>query len=226
MVIWILRVVCVAISGALVYKVGWFRPQNFWSTSKKFSAGAQEESGVQSLGCKTDSYRQDLWDATVFSSRYQGINICVADTYNEKAREVTCVVDSAVTSEAIGRFVLMADAAKMDRSSKDVRPLDFIRSDRDLMRDAKNDSRLTLYGKRLSNKAARQMKRGAILVAVLCAVWYIVPGIVHSIAAMSDTPPPPPPPPYAPPPGTMPPGTIMGQGSSHGPAPAPGGTLG
>jgi hypothetical protein len=57
---------------------------------------------------------------------------------------VTCVVDSAVTSEAIGRFVLMADAAKMDRSSKDVRPLHFIGSNRNLMHAAQNDIKMAL----------------------------------------------------------------------------------
>jgi len=39
----------------------------------------------------------------------------------------------------------MADAAKMDRSSKDVRLLHFIRSNRNLMRAAQNDSKMALH---------------------------------------------------------------------------------
>ena len=135
---WVIKVLLLVVAGLFVYKRGWTKQVSF------HAAEAEGQDELEDKISKTerfksgsdDSFTTDIWEATLFSSRFQGVNICLADPYNDEAREVVCVVDSAVSTRDIGRFILMADAAKMDRSSKDSRNLKFLGGNRRLRRSA------------------------------------------------------------------------------------------
>eukprot|EP01043_Picozoa_sp_COSAG02_P027538 COSAG02_NODE_1631_length_11575_cov_5.514639_2_plen_187_part_00 len=133
-----IKIPLLGLAVVFVYKRG-------WSSNVKFHAAeAEGEDQLVDKISRTeifksdtdDSFTSDVWEATLFSSRFQGVNICLADPYNDEAREVVCVVDSSVPTRDIGRFILMADAAKMDRSSKDSRSLKFLGGNRRLRRSA------------------------------------------------------------------------------------------
>ena len=68
----------------------------------------------------------------MFSSKYFGVSICVADPYSDEAREITCVVDPVVSRKDVARFLLMADKAKMNRTNAKARDLTFIGPNREM----------------------------------------------------------------------------------------------
>lgn len=164
-----------------------------WSTQVSFHANEVEgerkllEKIRKNETFKTgteDSLTTDIWEATLFSSRFQGVNICLADPYNDEAREVVCVVDSTVPTRDIGRFILMADAAKMDRSSKDSRNLKFLGGNRRLHRAAGQQN--TLMDSVLGDTDHRLNFRKLILLALfILACWgvYQVFAMLHGHAS-------------------------------------------
>ena len=81
-------------------------------------------------------YGIDRWEATLSCSKYFGVSICVADPYSDEAREITCVVDPAVSWKDVARFLLMADKAKMNRTSAKARDLTFLGPNREVQHSA------------------------------------------------------------------------------------------
>ena len=50
-------------------------------------------------------------------SSYHAVALCVANTYNDEAREIIAVIEESVRLEDIAKFVLTAHGKKMDRTT-------------------------------------------------------------------------------------------------------------
>jgi hypothetical protein len=176
---WVIKVLLLAVAGLFVYKRGWTQQVSFHAAETEGQDELEDKiSKTETFKSGSDdSFTTDIWEATLFSSRFQGVNICLADPYNDEAREVVCVVDSAVSTRDIGRFILMADTAKMDRSSKDSRDLKFLGGNRRLRRSAgaKKKGFGSLIGADTDTKGTRMFLKkifSLILLALGCWVAY------------------------------------------------------
>eukprot|EP01043_Picozoa_sp_COSAG02_P032880 COSAG02_NODE_2215_length_9489_cov_4.810011_8_plen_542_part_00 len=187
---WVIKIPLFILALVFVFKRGWTKQVSFHAAEEESEARLTDTiSKTETFKTDTgDSFTTDIWEATLFSSRFQGVNICVADPYNDEAREVVCVIDSTVPTRDIGRFILMADAAKMDRSSKDSRNIKFLGGNRRLRRSAAGQKSLTdgLTGK---NGLKAQLRKFVPLVLFILGCWfaYVFLETIHGHAGATAT---------------------------------------
>ena len=122
----------------------------FAPTTTAFSAKADDDNEeLEQLIVEETDYRntfhggdltpksQEEWEAKLFQSNYRALAICVLDPYHDQAREIIAVIKPDVRESEVVRFVMLADASKATKPSKDLESIRFVGNGRNLRKAAR-----------------------------------------------------------------------------------------